>query len=131
MFLGRPGLCRSKAYDTRIPSNLLLVFFTVVFVEVFSCRPLDVLSRLRTVDLSSVLAPSSFKDNLFSSLGMNSSSPESEAVVFLLQKTSCLRALSRQVAGAGAGAGAVSWLCTWWRKGAGAGAVNWLRVLRA
>ena len=31
---------------------------------------------------------------------------------------SCLRALSRQVASAGAGA--VSWLCTWWRQGAGA-----------
>ena len=28
---------------------------------------------------------------------------------------SCLRALSRQVAGAGAGA--LSWLCTWWRQG--------------
>ena len=27
------------------------------------------------------------------------------------------------VPGAGAGAGAVSWLCTWWRQGAGAGAV--------
>ena len=45
----------------------------------------------------------------------------------LLQITmSCLRALSRQVAGAGGrwkqgGAGAVSWQCAWWRLGAGAG----------
>ena len=34
------------------------------------------------------------------------------------------------VLGASAGAGAVSWLCAWWRKvggaGAGAGAVSWL-----
>ena len=38
---------------------------------------------------------------------------------FLLQITmSCLYALSRQVAGAGA----VSWLCVWWRQVAGAGA---------
>ena len=43
---------------------------------------------------------------------------DSEAMGFLLQTTmSCLRALSRQVAGAGA----VSWLRTWWRQGAGAG----------
>ena len=28
------------------------------------------------------------------------------------------------VPGAGSGAGAVSWLCTWWRQGAGAGAVH-------
>ena len=47
---------------------------------------------------------------------------------FLLQITmSCPYALSRQVAGACAGA--VSWLCTWWRQGAGAGAgaVSWWR----
>ena len=59
----------------------------------------------------------------------------------LLQLTtmSCLRALSRQVAGAGAdtvswlcawwkqGAGCrVPWLCTWWRQGAGAGGGRWL-----
>ena len=70
-------------------------------------------------------------------------SPDSEAMGFLLQiAMSCLCALSRQVAGAGAGAvswlcrcwvpgagagaGAVSWLCTWWRQGAGAGAGCWL-----
>ena len=67
---------------------------------------------------------------------MASCSPDSEAMGFLLQITmSCPRALSRQVAGAGcrcwcwccelavhvcwvpgAGAGAVSWLCTWWRR---------------
>ena len=29
------------------------------------------------------------------------------------------------VPGAGAGAGAVSWLCTWWRQVAGAGAGSW------
>ena len=55
-------------------------------------------------------------------------SPDSEAMGFLLQITmSCPCALSRQVAGAGAGcwcwccelAGAVSWLCAWWRQGAG------------
>ena len=44
---------------------------------------------------------------------------------------SCLRTLSGQVAGAGAGA--VSWVRTWWRQGAwvpgaGAGAVSWLRT---
>ena len=61
-------------------------------------------------------------------------SPDSEAMGFLLQITmSCPCALSRQVAGAGAGcrcwccelavhAGAVSWLCAWWRQVAGAGA---------
>ena len=60
-------------------------------------------------------------------------SPDSEAMGFLLQiTTSCPCALSRQVAGAGAGcrcwccelavhAGAVSWLRTWWRQVAGAG----------
>ena len=69
--------------------------------------------------------------------------PDSKAMELLLQITmSCLRALSRQVAGAGgrwkqgAGAGcrcralvravvlvlgAVSWLRAWWRHGAGAG----------
>ena len=48
---------------------------------------------------------------------------------FLLQiAMSCPRALSRQVAGAGAGA--VSWLCTRWRQvaGAGAGCRCWCRV---
>ena len=56
-------------------------------------------------------------------------SPDSEAMGFLLQITmSWLRALSRQVAGAGAGA--VSWLCTWWRQGAG-GAGRWVPVLGA
>ena len=48
---------------------------------------------------------------------------------FLLQITmSCPCALSRQVAGAGAGA--VSWLCTRWRQvaGAGAGCQCWCRV---
>ena len=53
---------------------------------------------------------------------------------FLLQTTmSCPCTLSKQVAGvpgAGAGVGAVSWLCTWWRQVAGAvpgaGAVRWL-----
>ena len=62
--------------------------------------------------------------------------PDSEAMGFLLQLTmSCLRALSTHVAGVGA----LSWLCTWWRRvtvpgagcawwrqGAGAGAVSWL-----
>ena len=48
-------------------------------------------------------------------------SPDSEAMGLLLQKTmSCPCALSRQVAGAGAGA--VSWLRMWWRQVAGAGA---------
>ena len=37
----------------------------------------------------------------------------------------------RQVAGAGAGAGAVSWLCTWSRQvaGAGAGCQCWCPLL--
>ena len=59
----------------------------------------------------------------------------------LLQLTmSCQCALSIQFAGAGAvswlctwwrqgaGAGAGCWLCAWWRQGAGAGAVSWLRA---
>ena len=52
-------------------------------------------------------------------------SSDSEAMGFLLQTTmSCPCVLLRQVAGAGAGA--ASWLCTWWRQVAGAGAVSWL-----
>ena len=52
-------------------------------------------------------------------MSLLSFSPDSEAMGFLLQITmSCLRALLRQVAGAGAGS--VSWLRAWWRQGAGA-----------
>ena len=35
------------------------------------------------------------------------------------------------VRGAGAGVGAVSWLCAWWRQGAGAGAWRWCCELAA
>ena len=42
-----------------------------------------------------------------------------------------MRAFEMLVLGAGAGAGAVSWLCTWWRQvaGVGAGAGCWVPVL--